>query len=195
MRIVVLTATFIISLLSLGCKRKEGPQGPPGPAGQDLTRPKRGFIQGVARGRDNDGRDFTIPFYYSFEPYPGYRTRIDNYTERFSFYREDSLGIGYVSISFKYDRSTRSITDLQIYGEAADIDARDFIPTYTFSGYYMNVTGDEISDLVIGEDSISGKFKVVMQASPPNNLYPDIVSGSFGVRLLRTREYNRMAGQ
>ena len=65
MRVLVnhLVVALLIGWAAWSCRGKEGPQGP---AGQDLTRPQNGYIEGRARGKDNGGNAFNIPFRYTY---------------------------------------------------------------------------------------------------------------------------------
>ncbi len=209
MRIAAFTTTLLISLLSLGCKGKEGPQGPPGPqgpqgpAGQDLVLPQQGFIRGEAKGKDNSGSPFDFSFSYSFAFSPGTWRSINATTKEFEFGRGDSLGIGYLSFSFQHNSTNNTVSNVSIEGQAADISTRP-VPTYNVQvipavpGFFPGTT-QQITDLTVNGDSISGKFLYIRPSyNVPNigtNTHPDTVEGTFGVRLVPTRSYGRTAGQ
>ncbi len=213
MRIAALTTTLLISLLTLGCKGKEGPQGPQGPpgpqgpqgpqgpAGQDLVLPQQGFISGRAHGKDNGGTPFDFSFSYSFAFSPGTWRSINATTKEFQFERSDSLGIGYLSFSFRHNSTNNTVSNVSIDGQAADISTRP-VPTYNLQGAFSNfIPGitQQIFDLTVNGDSISGKFLYIRPSynvpGIDTNTHPDTVEGTFGVRLVPIRSYGRTAGQ
>lgn len=200
----LLLTAGLLALLA-GCRGKqgpEGPQGPQGPAGQDLVRPQQGFIEGVARGRDNSGAAFNIPFRYTYYTgAPGTATRRGADTLDIAFQREDSLGIGNLSISFTYRRSNGQTSGVDISGVAADISATP-IPTHAFQpippvsalgypGTSQTITNVQLS----GDTVVSGEFRFIRPTtSLPGitNTHADTVSGRFSVRLSPVVSYGRL---
>lgn len=194
----------LIALLT-DCRGKqgpEGPQGPQGPAGQDLVRPQQGFIEGVARGKDNNGNAFEIPFRYTYyTANPGTATRRGADTLVIQFSREDSLGIGNLTISFRYRRSNGQISNITLSGTAADITVVP-IPTYNVQqipadplGLYSG-TSETISNVqVVGDTLVSGEFRYIRPATnlpAITNTHADTVSGRFSVRIMPTISYGRV---
>ncbi|MCS7297716.1 MAG: hypothetical protein RMK19_00330 [Bacteroidia bacterium] len=204
-RISLLMGAGICAFL-LSCRGKQGPEGPQGPPGRDLVRPQQGFIEGVARGKDESGNAFSIPFRYTYYfGAPGEAQRVDANTLSIAFYREDSLGVGNLSISFTYNRNNRQASDVTLSGLAANATVSP-IPVYTiqlrpevggFAGTSQSVTNLELS----GDTLISGEFSFINpQFNPPlpvpgfsPNTYPDTVRGRFSVRLIPIISYGRGA--
>ncbi|MCX7606156.1 MAG: hypothetical protein N2170_02660 [Bacteroidia bacterium] len=206
--LVLPTAIALMAVLLWSCRGKEGPQGPvgpQGPAGEDLVRPRQGYIRGTARGRDNNGASFNFSFSYSFYlSSPGIWRSIDANTREFSFSREDSLGIGSLSLTFRHDASNNTISNLSLGGTAADISSQP-VPTYSIQqlpsvpGFFSGTT-QTVSNLVITGDSISGQFTYIRPAynnvpGVGTNTHADTVEGSFAVKLIPTRNYGRTTGQ
>jgi hypothetical protein len=188
------------------CRGKEGPQGPAGPQGpqgnpgQDLTRPQDGFIEGTARGKDNAGNNFNIPFRYTYYFGLGtYRTASAN-TLEIIFDRFDSLGVGSLSFSFQWNQSNNNVSSLSIDGVAANI-AQSPAPTYNVEtlpsiGTFFAGTTQTISNLSLSGDTLQGRFQYIRPTynNVPGigtNTHPDTVSGTFKVRLIRTQRFNR----
>lgn len=198
----------LAALLAWSCRGKEGPQGPQGPqgpAGQDLVRPRQGFIQGVARGKDNGGNPFNISFSYSFyTASPGTWQATGQSTRDLDFTREDSLGVGYLSLSFRYDASNQQVSNLTIDGVAADI-SRYPVPTYTIQQLppipnFFPGTTQQISNLTISGDSVKGSFRYIRPSynnipGIGTNTHADTVDGTFSVKLLQTVSFGRAAGR
>ncbi|RMF54076.1 MAG: hypothetical protein D6750_00235 [Bacteroidetes bacterium] len=201
----------LVALLVWSCRGKEGPQGPQGPqgpAGQDLVRPRQGFIQGVARGKDNGGNPFNIRFSYSFyTTSPGTWQATGQNTREFDFTREDSLGIGYLSLSFRYDASNQQVSNITIDGVAADL-SRSPVPTYTIQQLpsVPNVpnifpsTTQQITNVTVNGDSVTANFRYIRPSynnvpGVGTNTYPDTVEGSFSVKLVQTTSFGRTAGR
>lgn len=202
----------LIALLT-DCRGKqgpEGPQGPQGPAGQDLVRPQQGFIEGVARGKDNNGNAFNIPFRYTYyTANPGTATRRGADTLDIEFSREDSLGIGNLTISFRYQRSNGQTSNVDISGVAANISASP-IPTHEIQtqpsinvpGYSSLGTSQVVTNVQISGDTVvSGDFRFIRpQISQPPvpipgvsaNSHPDTVTGRFSIRLVPVISYGRV---
>lgn len=203
----LLLASLLVGAL-LSCRGKEGPQGPQGPqgpAGQDLVRPRQGVIQGTARGRDNDGNAFNIPFSYSFYlGSPGTWRNVDANTREYSFRREDSLGIGFVELTFRHNASNNQISNLTIDGIAANSSDRP-VPTYPITQLpsvpnFFPGTTQTISNIAFSGDSLSGRFTYIRPAynnvpGVGTNTHADTVEGSFSVRLVPIRTYNRISPQ
>jgi len=197
-----------VTLLLWSCRGKEGPQGPQGPqgpAGQDLTRPRQGFIQGVARGKDNGGNPFNIRFSYSFySASPGTWQATGQNTRDFDFSREDSLGIGYLSLAFRYDASNQQVSNVTIDGVAADL-SRSPVPTYTIQQLpavpnFFPGTTQKITNVTINGDSVTANFQYIRPSynnvpGVGTNTYPDTVEGSFSVKLLPITSFGRAAGR
>ncbi len=197
-----------VVLLVWSCRGKEGPQGPQGPQGppgQDLVRPRQGFIQGVARGKDNGGNSFNIRFSYSFYPIsPGTWQASGQNVRTFDFTREDSLGIGYLSLNFRYDASTQQVSNITIDGVAADI-SRSPTPTYPIQQLpavpnFFPGTTQEITNVTINGDSVTGSFRYIRPSynNVPGigtNTHPDTVEGSFSVKLVPVTSFGRTAGR
>ncbi|MCX8112946.1 MAG: hypothetical protein N3E49_07125 [Bacteroidia bacterium] len=201
----------LLTLLTLSCRGKQGPEGPQGPPGQNLVRPQQGFIEGVARGRDQNGTPFNIPFRYTYYAgNPGEVLRRGADTLDIQFDREDSLGIGRLSFSLILKRSTSQASVSQLSGVIANINASP-IPTFSvqaipqvsiaqYPGTTQTVTGVQIS----GDTLLIGDFTFIRpQYTPPNfpipgldlsalaNAHPDTVTGRFSVRLLPIIRYGR----
>lgn len=202
---------FILTLV--GCRGKRGPEGPPG---RDLTRPQDGFIEGTARGKDNAGNAFHIPFRYTYHfGNPGTAVRVNANTLRIEFGRWDELGIGYMNISFTYNRTTREASDIQISGIAADISQKP-IPAHSFGtvsavpptpspGTIYPGTTQRLTNIQLeGDTVLTADFEFIRPqfTSPPipipgldlsafENTHPDTVRGRLSVRLLPVVSYGR----
>lgn len=203
-----LVVALLIGWAAWSCRGKEGPQGPQGPqgpAGQDLTRPQNGYIEGRARGRDNGGNAFNIPFRYTYYFSLGTYRFIGPDSLRIEFERGDSTGIGSLSLSFNWGRRSNTVTNVTIEGTAADI-SQSPVPTYgvnvlaaipppvNFQG-----TSQSVSNLSLSGDTLRGSFQYVRPSynNVPligTNTHPDTVSGTFLVKLVQVRSYNRQAG-
>jgi len=204
-----LAVILLSSWMMWSCRGKEGPQGPPGPqgpAGQDLTRPQNGYIEGRARGKDNGGNPFDIPFRYTYYFSLGTYRFIGPDSLRIEFERGDSTGIGSLSLSFNWGRRSNTVTNVSIEGTAADI-SQSPVPTYT-----VNVlpaipppinfpgTSQSVSNLSLSGDTLRGSFQYVRPSynnipGIGTNTHPDTVSGTFMVKLVQVRSYNRSSGQ
>ncbi len=218
MRVLVnhLVVAFLIGWAAWSCRGKEGPQGPSGPqgpqgpAGQDLTRPQNGYIEGRARGKDNGGNPFDIPFRYTYYFSLGTYSFIGPDSLQITFERGDSTGIGSLSLSFNWWRRSNTVTDESINGTVADI-SQSPVPTYavsTLSAFpLLNFPGtsQSVSNLSLSGDTLRGSFQYVRPSynttfipnvgTIPANTHPDTVSGTFMVKLVRARSYNRSSGQ
>lgn len=204
MRILIAFAGLAaLSLVDISCRGKEGPQGPQGPqgpAGKDLIRPQQGYIEGTARGKDNGGNAFTIPFRYTYYYSLGTYRATGTNTWQIDFSRADSLAIGELSFSFQWDQSNNTVSNLSISGTAANI-SQSPTPTYNvqilpsipsvFPG-----TSQSLSDIALSGDTLKGRFQYIRPTynNVPGlgtNTHPDTVEGTFSVRLVRTQSYNR----
>nr|BAL55280.1 hypothetical protein HGMM_F25B04C23 [uncultured Bacteroidetes bacterium] len=207
-RLLSILAVGMAFSLVVSCRGKEGPQGPQGPqgpAGKDLVRPQQGYIQGVARGKDNGGNPFTISFRYSFYlSSPGTWQNIDATTREFSFQREDSLGIGYLNLSFRYNTSNNQASNVTVDGVAADL-SQSPIPTYTIQqlpsvpGFFSGTT-QTVSNVQFSGDSLTGRLTYIRPSynNVPGigtNTHPDTVEATFAVRLQPIISYGRIGGQ
>ncbi len=190
-----------MSVVATNCRGKEGPQGPQGPSGADLVRPQQGFIEGIARGRDNSGNAFNIPFRYTYYFSLGtYRSTGTN-TWQFDFSRADSLGIGELSFSFQWNQSNNSVSNLTINGTAANI-TQSPTPTYDVQTLpnIPNVfpgTSQTVSNLALNNDTLTGRFEYIRHSynnvpSFGTNTHADTVEGTFSIKLVRTQSYNRL---
>ncbi len=208
--LVRLHAVILLSFWMMwSCRGKEGPQGPPGPqgpAGQDLTRPQNGYIEGRARGKDNGGNPFDIPFRYTYYFSLSTYRFIGPDSLRIEFERGDSTGIGSLSLSFNWGRRSNTVTDVSIEGTAADI-SQSPVPTYTVNvlpaippPVNFQGTSQSVSNLSLSGDTLRGSFRYVRPSynNVPlvgTNTHPDTVSGTFLVKLVQVRSYNRSSGQ
>jgi hypothetical protein len=211
--ITVLTVILLSSWMMWSCRGKEGPQGPPGPQGpagpqgppgQDLTRPQNGYIEGRARGKDNGGNPFDIPFRYTYYFSLGTYRFIGPDSLRIEFERGDSTGIGSLSLSFNWGRRSNTVTDVTIEGTAADI-SQSPVPTYTVSTLpalppLFPGTSQSVSNLSLSGDTLRGSFQYVRPSynnipGIGTNTHPDTVSGTFLIKLVQVRSYNRSSGQ
>lgn len=202
---------LIAGLLSLwtgwSCRGKEGPQGP---AGQDLTRPQNGYIEGRARGKDNSGNSFNIPFRYTYYYFnPGTYQLIGPDSFQIDFERAESLGIGSLSFSFKWGRN--GVADVAINGTIAD-PSQNPVPTYEVVTLHaadglFQLTPQSLSNLFLSGDTLRGSFQYVhlphnridinvgpIKINVEANNHPDTVEGSFLIKLVRGRRHNREAG-
>ncbi|MCS7163138.1 MAG: hypothetical protein NZ958_07440 [Bacteroidia bacterium] len=202
------------SFLSWACRGKEGPAGPPG---RDLSRPQQGFVEGTARGKDEAGNPFDIRFRYTYYPQNSGTWRVVSGSVReLTFTRQDSLGIGSITFTLRYDASNNQVTVTGLSGVAADISQKP-VPTHSFQiiprldttifGFPIRVPGttQEVSDFTFSGDNIQGKFRFIRpqyerpsglppQAAnllPPNNQHPDTIVGSFSISLTEVRPFNR----
>ena len=104
------------------------------------------------------------------------------------------------------------MTDVSIDGTAADIFSQPPVPTYgvnvlpaippplSFPG-----TSQSVSNLSLSGDTLRGSFQYVRPSyntifipgvgTIPGNTHPDTVSGTFVVKLVQVRSYNRSSGQ
>lgn len=207
----ILIAGFLSLWIGWSCRGKEGPQGPQGPqgpAGQDLTRPQNGYIEGRARGKDNSGNSFNIPFRYTYYFSLGTYRVVGPDSFQIEFARAESLGIGRLSFSFSWGRNTNRVADATIGGTIAD-PSQNPVPTYEvrtlpavlgFPG-----TTQSLSNLSLSGDTLRGNFQYIHPSHNRINIpgvidieannHPDTVEGSFLVKLVRERRYNREAGQ
>jgi hypothetical protein len=167
-----------------------------------LVRPQQGSIQGTARGKDNNGNAFTIPFRYTYYyGTSGTVQAIDTNTREFSFTREDSLGLGNISLTFRYNASNQSVSNVTIDGVAADISQQP-APTYTIQQLpsVPNVfpgTTQNISNVVYAGDSVTGRLLYIRPSynNVPGigtNTHPDTVEATFSIRVLPIRSYGRV---
>ncbi|MCS7189475.1 MAG: hypothetical protein RMJ66_06735 [Bacteroidia bacterium] len=197
-----------VLVIWISCRGKEGPQGPAGPQGppgRDLVRPQQGRVQGIAFGKDNNGNAFNIPFSYSFlsDGNPGIWRSVDANTKEFSFLRTDSLSIGYIDLTFRYNASNNTVSNVSIEGLAANI-AGTPAATYTIQqipsipGIFQGTVQD-VSNVSVNGDSVSGSILYVRPAyNIPNlgsNVHPDTVRATFSVRLIPTVSYGRRSGR
>jgi hypothetical protein len=199
---------LLSSWMMWSCRGKEGPQGPPGPqgpAGQDLTRPQNGYIEGRARGKDNGGNPFDIPFRYTYYFSLGTYRFIGPDSLRIEFKRGDSTGVGSLDLSFNWGRRSNTVTDVSIEGTAADI-SRSPVPTYGVNVLpavpLLNFPGtsQSVSNLSLSGDTLRGSFQYVRPSynnipGIGTNTHPDTVSGTFLIKLVQVRSYNRSSGQ
>jgi len=205
--ITVLPVILLSSWMMWSCRGKEGPQGPPGPqgpAGQDLTRPQNGYIEGRARGKDNSGNPFDIPFRYTYYFSLGTYRFIGPDSLRIEFERGDSTGIGSLSLSFNWGRRSNTVSAVTIEGTAADI-SQSPVPTYTVNTLpavpsLFPGTSQSVSNLSLSGDTLRGSFQYVRPSynnipGIGTNTHPDTVSGTFMVKLVQVRSYNRSSGQ
>ncbi len=202
-----LAIILLFSWMMWSCRGKEGPQGPPGPqgpAGQDLTRPQNGYIEGRARGKDNRCNPFDIPFRYTYYFSLGTYRFIGPDSLRIEFERGDSTGIGSLSFSFNWGRRSNTVTNVTIEGTAADI-SQSSVPTYrinilTIPPLNLPVTSQSVSNLSLSGDTLRGSFQYVRPrydsiSGIGTNTWPDTVSGTFLVKLVQVRSYDRSSGQ
>jgi hypothetical protein len=201
---------LLSSWIMWSCRGKEGPQGPPGPPGQGLTRPQNGYIEGRARGKDNDGNPFDISFRYTYYSSLGTYRFIEPDNLQIEFERGDSAGIGSLSLSFNWDRINDAVTNVLINGTVADI-SQSPVPTYTVNVlpavplFNFPGTSQSVSNLSLSGDNLRGSFQYVRPSyntvsipgvgTIPGNTYPDTVSGTFVVKLAHVHSYNRSSGQ
>ncbi len=193
--IIVLAVILLSSWMMWSCRGKEGPQGPPG---QDLTRPQNGYIEGRARGKDNGGNPFDIPFRYTYYFSLGTYRFIGPDSLQIEFERGDSTGIGSLSLSFNWGRRSNTVTNVTIEGTAADI-SQSPVPTYRVN-VLPTITSQSVSNLSLSGDTLRGSFRYVRPSynNVPlvgTNTHPDTVSGTFMVKLVQVRTYNRSSGQ
>lgn len=208
MRVLVnhLVVALLIGWAAWSCKGKEGPQGPQGPqgpAGQDLTRPQNGYIEGRARGKDNGGNAFNIPFRYTYYFSLGTYRLIGPDSLQIEFERGDSAGIGSLSLSFRWGRRSNTVGGVNINGTAADI-SQSPVPTYDVTTLpavpsFFSGTTQSVRNLSLSGDTLRGEFEYIRPSynNVPGigtNTYPDTVSGTFLVKLVQVRSYNRQAG-
>jgi len=197
-----LVVALLIGWAAWSCKGKEGPQGPQGPAGQDLTRPQNGYIEGRARGKDNGGNAFDIPFRYTYYFSLGTYRLIGPDSLQIEFERGDSAGIGSLSLSFRWGRRSNTVGGVNINGTAADI-SQSPVPTYDVTtlpavpSFFSGTT--QVRNLSLSGDTLRGEFEYIRPSynNVPGigtNTYPDTVSGTFLVKLVQVRSYNRQAG-
>jgi hypothetical protein len=165
--LVRLHAVILLSFWMMwSCRGKEGPQGPPGPPGQGLTRPQNGYIEGRARGKDNDGNPFDIPFRYTYYSSLGTYRFIEPDNLQIEFERGDSAGIGSLSLSFNWDRISDAVTNVLINGTVAEI-SQSPVPTYTVNVLpgvpFLNFPGtsQSVSNLSLSRDTLRGSFQYV----------------------------------
>lgn len=205
-RISQIAQVSVLIGLSAGvwsCRGKEGPQGPPGPAGQNLTWPQQGYIEGEARGKDNDGTPFVIPFHYvyhyglpgTWEPNPNDSNVVD-----ISIQRHDGAGAGYFQISFSYDKQNRRVCTTSlcplpyISATITDVSQRPTVPVYYLS-YTPTRDSVQIQVQSFSEQGITGRIMYISPADTlnTNNRYADTVTANFSVELVRLRRYQRVA--
>jgi hypothetical protein len=102
------------------------------------------------------------------------------------------------------------VTDVSIEGTAADI-SQSPVPTYTVNVLpavpLLNFPGtsQSVSNLSLSGDTLRGSFQYVRPSyntvsipnfgTIPGNTHPDTVSGTFLVKLVQARSYNRSSGQ
>ncbi len=203
----ILIAGFLSLWMAWSCRGKEGPQGPvgpQGPAGQDLTRPQNGYIEGRARGKDNGGTSFNIPFRYTYYSSLGTYRVVGPDSFSISFERLDSLGIGSLSFSFSWGRNSNGIANLNISGTAAD-PSQTPVPTYDVTTIpavplFFSGTTQSLSNLSLSGDTLRGSFQYIRPSynNVPafgTNTHPDTVAGTFVVKLVPERRYNRQSSQ
>jgi hypothetical protein len=193
---------LLSSWMVWSCRGKEGPQGPPG---RDFTRPQNGYIEGRARGKDNGGNLFDIPFRYTYYFSLGTYRFIGPDSLRIEFERGDSTGVGSLGLSFNWGRRSNTVTDVSIEGTVADI-SQSPVPTYTVNVLLGNPllnfpgTSQSVSNLSLSGDTLRGSFRYVRPSynnipAIGTNTHPDTVSGTFMVKLVQVRSYNRSSGQ
>jgi hypothetical protein len=201
-----LVVALLIGWAAWSCRGKEGPQGPQGPqgpAGQDLTRPQNGYIEGRARGKDNSGNAFNIPFRYTYYFSLGTYRLIGPDSLQIEFERGDSAGIGSLSLSFRWGRRSNTVGGVNISGTAADI-SQSPVPTYDVATLpavpsFFPGTTQSVRNLSLSGDTLRVEFEYIRPSynNVPGigtNTYPDTVSGTFLVKLVQVRSYNRQAG-